>query len=121
MPSHRDKILRHLEELNLKITPEALDQIVIDATAKAESVCEMLERSEIPDALSLFYKVIDARVGRSTAVVTNVDFKDWTEYLGDPQIVMAMLDRLVHRSQVVKFDGKSYRAGERPQESTSAR
>ena len=75
---------------------------------------EKLERAEISDALSLFYKVIDARVGRSTAVVTNVDFKDWTEYLGDPQIVMAMLDRLVHRSQIVKFDGTSYRAASRP-------
>ena len=85
------------------------DWLIID-----EFGFEKLERGEISDALSLFYKVIDARVGRSTAVVTNVDFKDWTEYLGDPQIVMAMLDRLVHRSQIVKFDGKSYRAARRP-------
>jgi DNA replication protein DnaC len=88
----------------------AYDWLIID-----EFGFEKLERAEISDALSLFYKVIDARVGRSTAVVTNVDFKDWTEYLGDPQIVMAMLDRLVHRSQIVKFDGQSYRAASRPQ------
>lgn len=88
----------------------AFDLLVID-----EFGFEKLERREISDALSLLYKVIDARVGRSTAVITNVDFKDWTDYLGDPQIVMAMLDRLVYRSQIVKFDGKSYRAASRPQ------
>jgi DNA replication protein DnaC len=88
----------------------AFDWLIID-----EFGFDKLERREISDALSLLYKVIDARVGRSTAVVTNVDFKDWTDYLGDPQIVMAMLDRLVYRSQIVKFDGKSYRAASRPQ------
>ena len=88
----------------------AFDLLVID-----EFGFDKLERREISDALSLLYKVIDARVGRSTAVITNVDFKDWTDYLGDPQIVMAMLDRLVYRSQIVKFDGKSYRAASRPQ------
>jgi DNA replication protein DnaC len=94
----------------------SFDWLIID-----EFGFDKLERREISDALSLLYKVIDARVGRSTAVVTNVDFKDWTEYLGDPQIVMAMLDRLVYRSQIVKFDGKSYRAASRPQGSPAAR
>ena len=88
----------------------AFDLLIID-----EFGFDKLERREISDALSLLYKVIDARVGRSTAVITNVDFKDWTDYLGDPQIVMAMLDRLVYRSQIVKFDGNSYRAASRPQ------
>jgi DNA replication protein DnaC len=94
----------------------AFDWLIID-----EFGFDKLERREISDALSLLYKVIDARVGRSTAVVTNVDFKDWTDYLGDPQIVMAMLDRLVYRSQIVKFDGKSYRVASRPQGAKSAR
>lgn len=88
----------------------AFDLLVID-----EFGFEKLERREISDALSLLYKVIDARVGRSTAVITNVDFRDWTDYLGDPQIVMAMLDRLVYRSQIIKFDGKSFRAASRPE------
>jgi DNA replication protein DnaC len=40
--------------------------------------------------------VVDARSGRgSTAFVTNVDFSDWTEHLGDPPLVMALLDRVV--------------------------
>ena len=59
---------------------------------------------------SLLYKVVDARSGRgSTAFVTNVDFGDWTDYLGDPPLVMALLDRVVDRGNVIRFDGKSYR------------
>lgn len=57
----------------------------------------------------------EPRLGRSTAVLTNVDFKDWTDYFGDPQIVMAMLERLVYRSQIIKFDGKSYGAASSPE------
>lgn len=37
---------------------------------------EKLERRAISDTLSLLYQDIDAPVGRSTAVITNVDFKD---------------------------------------------
>ena len=82
------------------------DLLIID-----EFGFEKLERKDTPDALSLLYKVIDGRNGHgSTAVLTNVDFGDWTEYLGDPPLVMALLDRVVDRSIIVKFDGKSYRA-----------
>lgn len=84
----------------------AYDLLIID-----EFGFEKLERKDTPDALSLLYKVIDSRNGRgSTAVVTNVDFSDWTDYLGDPPLVMALLDRVVDRSIIIRFDGKSYRA-----------
>jgi len=44
----------------------------------------------------LLYKVIDSRSRKgSTALVTNIDFKDWTDYLGDPPLAMALLDRVV--------------------------
>ena len=52
----------------------AFDFLVIDKFG-----FEKLERREISDTLSLLYKVIDARVGRLTAVITNVALKDWTE------------------------------------------
>jgi DNA replication protein DnaC len=39
---------------------------------------------------------MDARSQRvSTALVTNIDFDAWGEYLGDPPLAMAFLDRLV--------------------------
>ena len=49
-----------------------------------------------PQAASLLYKIIDARSQqRSTALVTNIDFEAWGEYLGDPPLAMAFLDRIV--------------------------
>ena len=71
---------------------------------------EKLERKEVPDALSLLYKVIDGRNRRSsTAVITNVSFDDWTEYLGDPPMTMALLDRVVDRTKPITFEGESFR------------
>lgn len=71
---------------------------------------DKLERREYPESLSLLYKVVAARNGRgSTAFITNVDFSQWTEYLGDPPLVMALLDRVVDGAITIRFDGKSYR------------
>ena len=67
------------------------DLLIID-----EFGFDRLERREYPESSSLLYKVIDNRSGRgSTALVTNVDFKHWTDYLGDPPLAMALLDRVV--------------------------
>ena len=56
--------------------------------------------------------MIEARYPhRSTALVTNVDFTAWNEYLGDPPLAMAFLDRLVDGAIVMKLEGESYRAG----------
>jgi DNA replication protein DnaC len=72
---------------------------------------DKLEREEYPLAPSLLLKVIDSRTRkRSTALVTNVDFEAWGQYLGDPQVAMALLDRVVDGAIIHKFQGKSYRA-----------
>jgi DNA replication protein DnaC len=72
---------------------------------------DKLEREEYPLAPSLLHKVIDSRTRkRSTALVTNIDFEAWGQYLGDPPVAMALLDRLVDGAIIHKFQGKSYRA-----------
>jgi DNA replication protein DnaC len=72
---------------------------------------DKLEREDYRQAPSLLYKVIDSRTRkRSTAVVTNIDFEGWGEYLGDPPMAMALLDRIVDGAIIHKFQGKSYRA-----------
>jgi len=72
---------------------------------------DRIEREQSPQALSLLYKVIDRRsTRRSTALITNIDFEDWNDYLGDPVMVMALQDRLVYKAIVLKIEGKSYRA-----------
>jgi DNA replication protein DnaC len=82
------------------------DLLIID-----EFGFDKLERREYPESSSLLYKVIDSRSRKgSTALVTNIDFKDWTDYLGDPPLAMALLDRVVDDAIIQRFKGKSYRA-----------
>ena len=82
------------------------DLVVID-----EFGFDRIERGECPQAANLFYKLIDARSGkRSTALATNIDFEAWSDYLGDPPLAMAFLDRVVDGAILLKIRGKSYRA-----------
>jgi DNA replication protein DnaC len=72
---------------------------------------DRIERESSSQAASLLYKVIDARCGqRSTALGTNIDFEAWSEYLGDPPLAMAFMDRVVDGAIVLKLRGRSYRA-----------
>jgi DNA replication protein DnaC len=81
------------------------DLLIID-----EFGFDKIERSETPQAANLLYKIIDARTRRSTALVTNIDFDAWGEYLGDPPLAMAFLDRVVDGAIILKIKGRSYRA-----------
>lgn len=81
------------------------DWLIID-----EFGFDRLERLDSRPATNLLYKIIDARTGRSTSLVTNVDFERWAEYLDDPPLAMAFLDRVVDGATILKIRGKSYRA-----------
>jgi len=92
------------------LTPKVRHYCSFDLLIIDEFGFEKLERKEVPDALSLLYKVIDGRNRRSsTAIVTNVNFDDWTDYLGDPPMTMALLDRVVDQTNVIPFEGDSIR------------
>ncbi len=89
------------------------DLLVID-----EFGFDRIERSLCPQAASLWYKIIDARNqrGSTAALVTNIDFEGWADYLGDA-LAMALLDRVVDGATIVKLKGKSYRvhrSGDKP-------
>jgi len=72
---------------------------------------DRVERLESPQAAHLLYKVIVARHRRrSTALLTNIDFDGWADYMGDGPLAMAFLDRLVEGAIIIKIKGKSYRA-----------
>ena len=86
------------------------DLLIID-----EFGFDRIERSVCPQAASLWYKIIDARSQRaSTALVTNIDFEAWADYLGDAPLAMALLDRVVDGATIVKLKGKSYRVHRGP-------
>jgi DNA replication protein DnaC len=82
---------------------------------------DRIERTESPQAASLLYKLINARTARSTALVTNIDFEAWGNYLGDPPLAMAFLDRIVDGAIILKINGKSYRAHRAQQASSGKR
>jgi DNA replication protein DnaC len=81
------------------------DFLVID-----ELGFEKLELRHYPEAPSLLYKIVDHRSPKkSTALVSNIEFKEWTDYLGDAPLTMALIDRIVDGAIIQKFEGKSYR------------
>jgi DNA replication protein DnaC len=93
------------------------DLLIID-----EFGFDKLERLEYPESPSLLYKVIDNRSRRgSTAMVTNIDFDGWTEYLGDPPLAMALLDRVVDGAIIQRMEGESYRKHRAEQKKTRNR
>lgn len=89
------------QKLKLYTRPEML---LID-----EVGFDRLEQESARNA-SLFFKVIDARYAKaSTLMTTNVDFKTLGEYLGDPVITTAIVDRMVHHSIIINVEGPSWR------------
>lgn len=63
-----------------------------------------------PDEANLLFQVISTRYERrSTIITTNLEFKDWTSVFCTQQLTSALLDRLIHRCQIVQINGESYR------------
>lgn len=62
---------------------------------------------------SLFFKVIEGRYCKlSTILTTNIDFSALGQYLGDPVVTTALVDRMVHHAVIITIDGPSYRMHE---------
>ena len=45
----------------------------------------------------------------SVIITSNKGFEEWGEFLGDPVITAAMLDRLMHKCEMFNMRGESYR------------
>jgi len=55
-------------------------------------------------------EVIDDRIGeRSILITSQLPVSQWHEYLGEPTIADAILDRLVHRAHRLELEGPSLR------------
>ncbi|MDO9110101.1 MAG: IS21-like element helper ATPase IstB [Desulfatirhabdiaceae bacterium] len=62
---------------------------------------------------SLFFKVIDARYGKSsTWMTTNIGFEALGDYLADPVVTTSIVDRMVHHAIIISVEGPSYRIHE---------
>ncbi|MDA8211618.1 MAG: IS21-like element helper ATPase IstB [Clostridia bacterium] len=60
---------------------------------------------------SLLFQVFAARYEvSSTMVTTNLEFSKWPAFLGNDQAMStALVDRLIHRAEILNMNGKSYR------------
>jgi DNA replication protein DnaC len=61
---------------------------------------------------NLLFQVVSDRYeyGRgATVITTNLAFKDWGRIFHDSVLAQAAVDRIIHRCQVVKIEGDSYR------------
>ena len=77
------------------------DDLFLTRTLPAESA-DILQ-----SALHKRYKL-----RRSSIITSNRIIDDWHKFLGDAALTTAILDRLLHRSVLLEFKGKSYRLKE---------
>src|SRR5262245_17269477 len=69
----------------------------------------------------LLFELVSRRYQhKSTVVTTNKAFADWGEVFPNEACVVSLVDRLMHRAEVVRSEGESYRAKE-AQERMAAR
>jgi len=82
---------------------------------------DRIEQQDTKNA-SLFFKVIDGRYCKgSTLLTTNISFKDLGDYLGDPVVTTAIVDRMVHHSIILHIQGPSWRMHESKKLNTQAK
>src|SRR5438477_4443222 len=67
-----------------------------------------------PNAAHLFLQLVSRRYERGSMLITsNSSVGEWGSVFGDPVVATAILDRLLHHSQVVTIRGDSYRLREK--------
>jgi DNA replication protein DnaC len=58
----------------------------------------------------LLFQVLAGRYEvRSTMITSNLEFSRWPDFIGDPIMATALVDRLVHRSMILNMNGEGYR------------
>ena len=59
---------------------------------------------------NLFFQLIsDLQEQTSIIITTNKGFEEWAEFLDDPALATAILDRISYRCDRIQMNGKSYR------------
>ncbi len=58
----------------------------------------------------LFFQLITKRYEKNSTIITsNIELSRWGDMFGDPVLTNAILDRLLHHSEIIKIIGDSYR------------
>lgn len=63
---------------------------------------------------NMFYQLVSHFYQQTSVIITsNKGFEEWAEFLGDTAITTAILDRLIHSSEIFNMNGDSYRVSHR--------
>src|ERR1700694_4707441 len=63
-----------------------------------------------PEAASLMFSLVSNRYARASMIVTShKPFSKWGDIFGDDMAATAMIDRLIHHSEILSLKGDSYR------------
>src|ERR1700727_138583 len=63
-----------------------------------------------PEAANLMFSLVSSRYERASMIVTsNKPFSGWGEIFGDEIVATAMIERLIHHSEILSLKGDSYR------------
>lgn len=63
-----------------------------------------------PEQTNSFFKLMEERYARRpTVLTTNLEYESWYDFLGNKDLVGALLDRLRHRCHTLRIDGPSLR------------
>ena len=63
---------------------------------------------------NMFYQLVSHFYQQTSVIITsNKGFEEWAEFLGDTAITTAILDRLIHNSEIFNMSGDSYRINHR--------
>ena len=64
-----------------------------------------------PEQSNIFFKLMEERYGKAaTMITTNLEYDAWYSFLGQKEMVGALLDRLRHRCHTIRIDGPSLRS-----------
>ena len=95
---------------------EAKRQDTLEAELRKLSFIPLLVIDEVgyipfdPEAASLMFSLVSNRYERASMIVTsNKPFSQWGEIFGDDMAATAMIDRLIHHSEILSLKGDSYR------------
>src|SRR5438067_3601938 len=95
---------------------EAKRQDTLEAELRRLSFIPLLVIDEVgyipfdPEAASLMFSLVSNRYERASMIVTsNKPFSKWGEIFGDDMAATAMIDRLIHHSEILSLKGDSYR------------
>jgi DNA replication protein DnaC len=78
-----------------------VDAIVID---------EMGYLNLRPEQTNIFFKLMEERYRKkATIITTNLEYEQWDAFLGNKELVSAMLSRLRHQCHTIRIDGPSLR------------